>query len=284
MAAYAIGDLQGCLDPLRRLLDRLDFDPARDQVWFCGDLVNRGPSSLETLRFVRGLGDSAVSVLGNHDLHLLAVAYDPARSPRGRDTLEPILDAPDRDDLLEWLRRRPLLHHDDVLGYTMVHAGLAPQWTLADARSAARELEAVLAGPAFIGFLRNMYGDRPDRWSPELTGMDRLRFIVNCFTRLRYCRADGRLDLDEKGPPDKASPELSPWFRVPGRRSRGLRIVFGHWSTLGEIDDDGVFALDTGCVWGGRLTALRLDGAPAREYVACGPDLAPPQVKRRPGG
>lgn len=275
MAVYAVGDLQGCLEPLQRLLDDLRFDPARDRLWCCGDLVNRGPRSLETLRFMSGLGEAAVSVLGNHDLHLLAVAYDPVRPPRSKDTLEDLLAAPDREELLTWLRCRPLLHHDEGLGYTMVHAGLPPAWDLADAVAAARELEAVLAGDGFAGFLREMYGDQPDRWSPELTGIGRLRFIVNCFTRLRYCRADGRIDLDEKGPPDQAPAELRPWFRIPERRSKSLRIVFGHWSTLGEIDDPGVFPLDTGCVWGGRLTALRLDGPPVRTCVECGPGLAP---------
>jgi bis(5'-nucleosyl)-tetraphosphatase (symmetrical) len=283
MAVYAIGDLQGCIDPLRRLLDHVRFDPSSDHLWFCGDLVNRGPGSLHTLRFVKSLGESAVAVLGNHDLHLLAVAYDPQRTARNKDTLEDILCASDRDELLEWLRRRPLLHHDPSPGYTMVHAGLPPDWDLDDAKGAARELEAVLAGPDFISFLRDMYGDRPDRWSPGLTGMDRLRFIVNCFTRLRYCHPDGRIELDEKGPPDRAAPGLVPWFRIPGRRSRLLKIVFGHWSTLGPVDDEGVFALDTGCVWGGRLTALRLDGPPRRIHVECGPGLAPTAVAP-PGG
>ncbi len=283
MAVYAVGDLQGCIDPLRRLLDDLAFDPANDQLWFCGDLVNRGPASLETLRFVHGLGERAVTVLGNHDLHLVAVAYDPHRSAKSKDTLEDILTAPDREELLEWLRRRPLLHHDGGLGYTMVHAGLPPEWDLEDATSAAAELEAVLAGPDFIGFLREMYGDRPDRWSPDLEGRDRLRFIVNCFTRMRYCRADGRLDLAEKGPPERAAEGLVPWFRVPGRRSRDLKIVFGHWSTLGGVTDENVFALDTGCVWGGRLTALRLDDPPRSICVECGPGLRPAPARGKSG-
>ena len=283
MAVYAIGDLQGCIDPLRRLLDDLEFDPANDRLWFCGDLVNRGPASLETLRFVRGLGDRAVTVLGNHDLHLVAVAYDPHRPVKSRDTLRDILSAPDREELLEWLRRQPLLHHDPGLGYTMVHAGRPPEWALEEARAASAELEAVLAGPDFIGFLREMYGDRPDRWSADLEGMDRLRFIVNCFTRMRYCRADGRLDLAEKGPPDRPAKGLVPWFRVPGRRSRDLKIVFGHWSTLGPVPDENVFALDTGCVWGGRLTALRLDGPPRGTCVECGPGPRPSPARETGG-
>lgn len=272
MAVYAIGDLQGCLDPLRRLLDRVAFDPGRDRLWFTGDLVNRGPASLETLRFVHSLGELAVTVLGNHDLHLLVTAWANSRAKKKRDTLEDILAAPDRDELLEWLRRRPLLHHDPEVDFTMVHAGLPPQWDLGEARAAAAELEAVLGGDRFVDFLRQMYGDRPALWDPALTGMDRLRFIVNAFTRMRYLRPDGSLEFDHKGPADRTGAELVPWFRFPGRRSAGLRIVFGHWSTLGEVAHDGAFSLDTGCVWGGRLTALRLDDA-VRTCVECGPGL-----------
>lgn len=272
MAVYAIGDLQGCLDPLKRLLDRIAFDPARDRLWFCGDLVNRGPASLQTLRFVHGLGNLAVAVLGNHDLHLLATAWTDSRPRRNRDTLDEILAAPDRDELLEWLRHRPLLHHDPAIGFTMVHAGLPPQWTLEDAFTAAGELEAVLGGHRFVDFLRQMYGNKPNRWSADLEGLERLRFIVNAFTRMRYVRPDGSLDFEYNGPPGAAGPELIPWFRFPGRRSAGLSMVFGHWSTLGEVVHDGAFSLDTGCVWGGRLTALRLDDA-VRSCVECGPGL-----------
>lgn len=273
MAVYAIGDLQGCLAPLKRLLDRLRFDPASDRLWFCGDLVNRGPDSLDALRFVRGLGETALTVLGNHDLHLLALAWDPARSPRGKDTLDGVLAAPDREELLEWLRRRPLVHHDATLGWTLVHAGLPPQWGLAEAQATAAELQGVLGGPGFAAFLGRMYGDGPDRWSPDLQGAGRLRYIVNAFTRMRYCRADGSLDLEEKGPPEQAPAGLVPWFRVPGRRSRSLKLVFGHWSSLGYVAESGVWGLDTGCVWGGRLTALRLDDPPERIDVDCGAGL-----------
>jgi bis(5'-nucleosyl)-tetraphosphatase (symmetrical) len=274
MAVYAIGDLQGCFDPLKRLLDRIGFDPAEDRLWFSGDIVNRGPASLETLRFVRGLGELAVMVLGNHDLHLLASAWADSRPRKKRDTLDDILEAPDREELLEWLRRRPLLHHDPAVGFTMVHAGLPPQWDLDEARAAAGELQAVLGGDRFVDFLRHMYGDQPDRWSPGLEGIDRLRFIVNAFTRLRYVRPDGSMDFSNTGPPERAGPELIPWFRFPGRRTEGLSMVFGHWSTLGEVVHAGAFGLDTGCVWGGRLTALRLDDA-VRTCVECGPGLAP---------
>lgn len=272
MAVYAIGDLQGCLDPLRRLLDRINFDPAEDRLWFTGDLVNRGPASLETLRFIRGLGSLATCVLGNHDLHLLATAYAESRPRKKRDTLDPILEAPDRAELLEWLRRRPVLNYDPGTGFTLVHAGLPPQWDFGDACTAAAELEATLSGDRFVDFLRQMYGNKPDRWSPDLEGVDRLRYIVNAFTRLRYLRPDGSLEFDNKGPVNRAGERLIPWFRFPGRRSAGLRLVFGHWSTLGEIAHEGAHSLDMGCVWGGRLAALRLDDL-QRSCVECGPGL-----------
>lgn len=259
MAVFAVGDIQGCHAELLQLLERIRFDPAEDILWLTGDLVNRGPQSLEVLRFVRGLGSHAVCVLGNHDLHLLAVAAGTA-SLRKADTLDEILAAPDRDELLHWLRHLPLLHHDKGLGYTLIHAGLPPQWDLTEARACARELEAVLRSDGHREFFRQMYGNEPRRWSPELTGMERLRFIVNCFTRLRYCSAEGDLDMKAKGAPGSQTEGLMPWYEVPGRRSRELHVLFGHWSTVGEIRDRNVHALDTGCVWGGRLTALRLDG------------------------
>ncbi|MGD9387592.1 MAG: symmetrical bis(5'-nucleosyl)-tetraphosphatase [Gammaproteobacteria bacterium] len=274
MAVYAIGDLQGCLDPLKRLLDRVRFDPAADWLWFTGDLVNRGPASLATLRFVRELGAQAVTVLGNHDMHLLATAWAENRPPKKRDTLSEILEAPDRQELLEWLRRRPLLHYDPALDFAMVHAGLPPQWDLEDARAAAAELEAVLRGDRFVDFLRQMYGDKPDQWDPSLSGIERLRFIINAFTRLRYLRPDGSMEFANKGPLSRAADALIPWFSFPGRRSAGRRIVFGHWSTLGDLEHEGVHGIDTGCVWGGRLTALQLD-ATIRHCVECGPGLRP---------
>jgi bis(5'-nucleosyl)-tetraphosphatase (symmetrical) len=261
---YAIGDLQGCYSELRRLLDALAFEPGRDRLWFTGDLVNRGPESLACLRFVRDLGAAAVSVLGNHDLHLLAVAADPARRRRGDESLDAVLQAPDRDELLDWLRRQPLLHHDPGHAITMVHAGLPPEWDLHTARACAAEVEAVLQGEDYAEFFRHMYGDQPRRWDPALTGWPRLRFTVNCLTRLRYCTPDGRLALEHKGAPDGQCDDVQPWFRVPGRRSRGQRILFGHWSTLGQVawDEERVWGLDSGCVWGGRLSALRLDPEP----------------------
>ena len=259
MATFAVGDIQGCYDDLQRLLERIDFDPTEDVLWFTGDLVNRGPRSLETLRFVKSLGERAVCVLGNHDLHLLAVAAGTAKLGKN-DTLDEVLSAADRDELLVWLRHRPLLHHDAGLGYTLIHAGLPPQWDLGQAGACARELEGVLRGEGYVEFFRHMYGDEPRRWSPVLRGMERLRFIVNCYTRLRYCNAAGDLDLRSKGAPGSQPTGYLPWFAVPNRVSRGLHLLFGHWSTLGEVRDENVHALDTGCVWGGRLSALRLDG------------------------
>ena len=276
MAVYAIGDLHGCLEPLQRLLDRIAFDPASDRLWLTGDLVNRGPTSLATLRFVRSLGALAITVLGNHDLHLLATGYVDNRPRKKRDTLQPILAAEDRDELLDWLRRRPLLHHDAALDFTLVHAGLPPLWDLADARAAAAELEAVLRGDQVVDFLQHMYGNEPAQWDPALEGVDRLRYIVNALTRMRFLWPDGSLELASKGTLKRASAELIPWYRFPGRRSAGLRLVFGHWSLLGEIAHEGAFSVDTGCVYGGRLTAMRLhDGV--RTSIECGPPLWDPR-------
>jgi bis(5'-nucleosyl)-tetraphosphatase (symmetrical) len=259
VAIYAIGDVQGCCTELEFLLDRLAFDPARDRAWFVGDLVNRGPRSLDTLRLVKSLGRAAVVVLGNHDLHLLAVAAGAERT-KERDTLDEILSAPDRDELLGWLQRRPVLHHDATLGCTMIHAGLAPQWDFALAQACAHELETALRDTERSNELfANMYGDKPNRWTESLRGFARLRFITNCFTRLRFCRADGQLDLRHKGTVEQAPPEIMPWFRVPTRRSKTMRIVCGHWSALGLYHDDGVLSIDTGCVWGNKLCAVRLD-------------------------
>jgi len=266
MAVYAIGDIQGCFDELRRLLDLCRFDPSQDRLWLTGDLVNRGPDSLAVLRFVRGLGERAVSVLGNHDLHLLAVAEGLGKPHRG-DTLQAVLDAPDREELLHWLRHRPMLHYDDALDTALIHAGLPPQWDLRMAQACSTELETVLRGGDYRDFLAHMYGNQPRRWAMDLTGWERLRFIVNCFTRLRYCRSDGELCLKAKGEPGTQPPGCLPWFQAPGRRSTATRVVFGHWSTLGLYHGENVLALDTGCLWGGLLTAARLDGDQA--IVSC---------------
>ncbi len=274
MTTYAIGDIQGCYDQLQQLLERIRFDPACDTLWFAGDLVNRGPQSLEVLRFVKGLGERALTVLGNHDLHLLAVWQNKHHHFKSNDTLLPLINAPDRDELLEWLRRRPLLHYDAALGCLLVHAGLPPQWDLATAERCAHEVEEALRGDRFLGFMENMYGNKPKQWSEQLDGWERLRFIVNCFTRLRFCTVDGELDFHHKGRPGGGENGVLPWFRVPGRRSREQRVLFGHWSTLGLYSDDNVRALDTGCLWGGALTALRLDDDTVTQ-IACPAICAP---------
>ncbi|MBK1645581.1 bis(5'-nucleosyl)-tetraphosphatase (symmetrical) [Thiocapsa imhoffii] len=258
MSIFAVGDLQGCYRELLRLLDRIAFDPARDHLWCVGDLVNRGPESLAVLRFVHGLGEQAITVLGNHDLHLLALAQGNQRHAR-QSNLDEILRAPDRDELLHWLRHRPLLHHDAHLGFTMIHAGLPPQWSLTEARQYARELELVLRGPGYRDFLLQMYGNKPKRWTPALTGIERLRFITNALTRLRFCEPDGALALSEKGEPGSQAAGRRPWFRMPNRRTRDERIIFGHWSTIGYLAEHNVWGLDSGCLWGGALTAIRLD-------------------------
>lgn len=270
MAVYAIGDIQGCDDEFAQLLATLDFSPSRDTLWLVGDLVNRGPRSLAVLRRVKALGSAVITVLGNHDLHLLALALSPQEPIKAKDTLQQVLGAPDRDELIEWLRHQPLLHHDAKLGYTMVHAGLPPQWDLATAQACARELEAALRDKRRCRELfAHMYGDKPNHWSDDLRGTDRLRFITNCLTRLRYCHADGRLELEFKGEVKDAPRDLVPWFKVPDRRSRDTRIICGHWSALGFHDADGVLAIDTGCVWGEKLCAVRLDQPAPPIFVPC---------------
>ncbi|QIT56461.1 symmetrical bis(5'-nucleosyl)-tetraphosphatase [Aquisalimonas sp. 2447] len=270
MAIYCIGDIQGCNSELQRLLEQLRFDPALDRIWFVGDIVNRGPESLDALRFVHALGDSAITILGNHDIHLLA-CWRGYASPKPADTIQEILDAPDCDELLHWLRHQPLMHEDAALGYAMLHAGLYPGWTLADARRLAPEGEAALRAPEddFDAFMANLYGDRPDRWSPQLEGWDRLRFIINAFTRMRYCDAEKRMLMDYKGAPETRPEGHYPWFETPGRKpvDEPLKVVSGHWSTLGFEEGEDFVTIDTGCLWGGTLTAIRLDGV--RERVAC---------------
>nr|VFJ52329.1 MAG: Bis(5'nucleosyl)-tetraphosphatase, ApaH [Candidatus Kentron sp. DK] len=290
MATYAIGDIQGCFASLTALLSEIQFDPRNDKLWICGDLVNRGPESARVLRFIRGLGKQAVAVLGNHDLSLLAVAAG-SRTPRKKDTYDDVLQAPDGEALIHWLRHRPLFHQDATLGFTMVHAGLPPAWDRETAACLTREVESVLRNDSqWTDFVANMYGNEPDQWSEALTGWDRLRFITNSLTRLRYCRGDGALDMGESGPPGSQEQHLTPWFALPDRRSAGERILFGHWAALvlpsppganpapadrskpapaarpdlfgfftGLQEKYRVYPLDTGCVWGNRLTALRLE-------------------------
>ncbi|MBS0516798.1 MAG: symmetrical bis(5'-nucleosyl)-tetraphosphatase [Proteobacteria bacterium] len=261
MAVYAIGDVQGCHDELVQLLEKIRFDSARDMLWFCGDLVNRGGQSLAVLRQVQSFGDRAIVVLGNHDLSLLSIAErEEAAQARVNPELREVLFAPDRDSLLDWLRTRPLLHVDPALNFAMVHAGFAPGWTLDRAARAAREVEIRLAGEGGKRLLLAMFGNKPDQWSPKLRGIERMRATINVMTRMRYCDVRGRIAYAEKGAPGTQKPGLYPWFEVPGRVRQDARIVCGHWSTLGRFQGMGVYAIDGGCVWGGELIALRLDG------------------------
>ncbi|HZF16801.1 MAG TPA: symmetrical bis(5'-nucleosyl)-tetraphosphatase [Steroidobacteraceae bacterium] len=268
MATYAISDVQGCLEELEALIEKIRFDRRRDRLWFVGDLVNRGPDSVGVLRFVRDLGTSAVVVLGNHDLHLLAVAAGGGRDLKRKDTIRDVLDAPDRDELLDWLRSRPLVHRDGELGFAMVHAGLPPQWSIAQSAELAREVESALARrPAEL--FRDMYGDGPDSWHESLRGGERLRFIVNCCTRMRFVDGEGRVNFRLKVAPSEAPAPWMPWFKAPRRRSAGDRIVCGHWSALGYSSAANVWSIDTGCVWGDRLTALKLGPDPQTVSVRC---------------
>ena len=277
MAAYLIGDIQGCDEALGRLLDTLGFSPSRDTVYLLGDLVNRGPASAAVLRRLSALGASARCLLGNHDMHLLAVAHG-IRAPHRRDTLDEVLQAPDRQPMLEWLRRQHLALRATIAGrdWLMVHAGVLPQWTADRALALAQELETVLRGPDLVRFLRGMYGNAPDRWDDGLVDLDRWRVIINALTRLRFCTVDGQMEFDAKEGVDGAPPGYLPWFDIPGRRTADVSIAFGHWSTLGWLGRDDVVCMDTGCVWGGPLSALCVDGAgePALVQVDC------PQAQR----
>ncbi|KAF1706547.1 bis(5'-nucleosyl)-tetraphosphatase [Pseudoxanthomonas sacheonensis] len=276
MSVWAIGDLQGCYDATQRLLERLRFDPAVDKLWFCGDLVNRGGQSLETLRLVHSLRANSVVVLGNHDLSLLAIGERTPDEQRKVNTdLQRIVLADDRDELLAWLRMQELAHVDRELGWMMVHAGLAPKWTTALAEKHAREVEKQLHGDGYRKLFRNMYGDKPN-WSPQLGGYDRSRAIINVLTRMRYCTPRGRMAIEEKGGPGTQAQGLYPWYEVPGRAQRDLKIVCGHWSTLGLMIGHGVHAIDTGAVWGGKLTALQLDTDELRLVQVAGRDVPPP--------
>jgi len=268
MAVYAIGDIQGCFDTLTRLLRHIDFDPARDQLWFVGDLVNRGPRSLETLRFVRDLGPAAVTVLGNHDLSLLLAAEGFGKRGKG-DTFDDILAAHDCPELLDWLRRQPLCHVEN--GYFLVHAGLLPQWTVAHARQLAIEVEEALTGSHWHEFLGHMWGSEPTRWRDDLRGWPRLRVIVNAMTRMRFCSPEGRMDFKVKGEVTKAPPGYLPWFDAPGRLSADATLVTGHWSALGLKILPNLLAIDSGCLWGGPLTAIRLEDRKTFQ-VPCSPD------------
>ena len=277
MANYVIGDVQGCLDSLLKLLDKVRFDPQADILWFAGDLVNRGPRSLDTLRYVRNLGQQAHTVLGNHDLHLLALWCNSGRSHES-DTIAEVVHAPDGEELVNWLRSQPLAlrlprTQNTVDQALLTHAGILPQWSFEDALALSSEVQAVLSGSDWQAFMAALYGNKPNRWDPELQGFDRLRFIVNVFTRMRMVRDDGKIDFKYKLEPADAPPELKPWFELERACSAEGPIVFGHWSTLGQIKNKAGYCLDTGCVWGGQLTALRLEDEVIIQVEAVEPPL-----------
>ncbi len=264
MATYAIGDIQGCLDEFLELLELIQFDKAEDKIWLTGDLVNRGPNSLETLREIKAMGQSVLSVLGNHDLYLIALSRVPKIFSQYKHTLHDILSSDEKDELVDWLRSFPLLHYDKKLNFALVHAGIYPTWDLADALTYSEEVTKILKDDSEIdSFLRELYGDNPLKWKHTLTGIERLRFITNSFTRMRYCNQNQSLDLKEKKHPRHAPPSLVPWFAAPFRRKTKVSVVFGHWSSLTLNDEHKrehrVFPTDTGAVWKGTLTALRID-------------------------
>ena len=263
MSTYAIGDVQGCYSELQNLLNEINFDERRDELWFAGDLVNKGPKSLQTLRFIKALGVNAKITLGNHDLHLLAVAKN-IRPLLKKDTIQEILAADDVKELIDWLKSRPLLITDDNLNFTMVHAGLPPQWSLENAKELAKECESILQSEKINKLLAEMYGDTPNIWVNSLQDYAKQRFIINCFTRIRFCNSDGMLDFDTKVAPGKQNTSLIPWYSLPNRKTKDNKIIFGHWSTV-HIGNEknfkqyNVYPIDTGCLWGGRLTAMRLE-------------------------
>ncbi|MCV9878360.1 bis(5'-nucleosyl)-tetraphosphatase (symmetrical) ApaH [Brenneria izbisi] len=257
MSTYLVGDVHGCLAELQALLAQVSFHPEQDTLWLTGDLVARGPDSLGVLRFVRSLGPAVRLVLGNHDLHLLAVYAGISRS-KPKDRLAPLLEAADADELINWLRKQPILQIDDDLKLVMAHAGITPQWDLETAKICAREVESILSSDSYPLFLDTMYGDMPNHWLPELSGLPRLRFSTNVFTRMRYCFSGGQLDMLCKEPPNKAPSLLKPWFELPGKIAGEYAIAFGHWASLeGKGTPENIYALDTGCCWGGKLTMLR---------------------------
>jgi bis(5'-nucleosyl)-tetraphosphatase (symmetrical) len=258
MSTYVIGDVQGCFDELQELVEYISFNPKKDQLWFVGDLVNRGPQSLETLRWVKSLGNSAVTVLGNHDLHLLA-AHAGAKEISRTSSLQSALQARDINALVEWLRCQPLIQYNKQLNFAMVHAGLAPQWSVKDAIRYAKEVEIVLRSNKYKDFLYNMYGDQPNQWDGRLKGWNRLRTITNFMTRVRYCTNKGVMSFTDKGPPGSQSTGMKPWYEITQRKSQDTTVVFGHWSTLGYVNDYNIISTDTGCLWGGQLTAIKIE-------------------------
>ncbi|NYS30515.1 bis(5'-nucleosyl)-tetraphosphatase (symmetrical) ApaH [Pantoea sp. WMus005] len=285
MSTYLIGDVHGCYDELRALLQQVDFNPEQDTLWLTGDLVARGPGSLEVLRYVKSLGDAVRLVLGNHDLHLLAVYAGISRN-KPKDRLTPLLEADDADELINWLRRQPLLQVDEEKKLVMGHAGITPQWDIETAKKCAREVEAVLASDSYPLFLDAMYGDMPNNWSEDLTGLARLRFSTNALTRMRYCFPNGQLDMICKDAPESALPPLKPWFNIGGPVARDYTIVFGHWASLeGKGTPEGIIGLDTGCCWGGTLTLLHwetqryvVQPSNREKALASSESLAPPAL------
>ncbi len=258
MTTYVIGDVQGCFDELLELVDYIAFNPKKDQLWFVGDLVNRGPKSIETLRWVKSLGNSAVTVLGNHDLHLLA-AHAGAKDIQTGSSLHTALQAEDIGELVHWLRKQSLIRYNKALKFAMVHAGLAPQWSIKDALRYAKEVENALQSKKYKDFLFNMYGDLPNQWDGRLKGWNRLRTITNFMTRVRYCNDNGVMSFTEKGTPGTQRASMKPWYEIPSRKSQNTTIVFGHWSTLGHKHEHNIISTDTGCLWGGQLTAIKIE-------------------------
>ncbi len=268
MSTYVIGDLQGCYQSLQQLLTKIDFSLDKDILWFTGDLVNRGPDSLKVLEFVQDLKENAVTVLGNHDLHMLAVLTG-LEKPRRKDTLDEIQSSANKMKIIDWVRQQPLMHVDDTQQMVLLHAGCYPTWTIAAASQYAKEVESVLQSDQYMNFLKKMYGNQPSAWSETLTQWDRLRFITNCFTRMRYLTEDLQHDLKYKGAPKDAPTGLKPWFHYGEKVRRPYNILFGHWSTLGYLNENGVYSLDTGCLWGGKLTALKLGETPSPIMIDC---------------
>lgn len=256
MSIYAIGDVQGCFDELMRLLDKIQFNENSDKLWFVGDLVNRGDNSLETLRFIKNLGSSAITVLGNHDIHLLVTANFPEKIKR-KDTMQAIFAAPDCEELVNWLRKQPLFHYEN--GFGLLHAGLPPQWNLAQTQAMAKLAQQALQTDNYANLLAELYGNLPDIWSENLTGLEKIRFIINCFTRMRFCDKNGRLNFENSGELGSQPSNLKPWFELPQRKTADVKLIFGHWSALGFYQSHNCYAIDTGCVWRRELTALRLD-------------------------
>ncbi|MGH1460628.1 MAG: symmetrical bis(5'-nucleosyl)-tetraphosphatase [Neptuniibacter sp.] len=277
MATYAIGDIQGCFDEFQQLLEVISFSD-EDHLWIAGDLVNRGPNSLETLRYIKALGNRATVILGNHDLHLLAIHYGAVQSKRS-DTLHSIIEAPDRYELMDWLRKQKLMFASKELNAVLVHAGIPPCWSIKKARKRAKEVETILKGTLAQEFFNHMYGNKPDLWSKNLEGWDRLRLITNYFTRMRFCKPDGKLDFSAKGTLESQPPGYLPWFKLPRKdpQEHSIQILFGHWAALeGQATEDNVVALDTGCVWGNKLSAFRLEDKQVFSVPALEHKFTPP--------